>query len=76
MGNCVIEIHVTGSHHNSIAQDIDQLAARFVDELKQSHNVTAAFLVSGGEYDLLNESARFPLKPGPGDEPKQGPAQG
>ena len=61
MGNCVIEIHVTGSHHNAIEADIDQMAAKFVDELKAKHNVTAAFLMTGGEYDMLNE-ARFPLR--------------
>ena len=62
MGNCIISIHVTGSHHNGIMRDIDQLAASFVDDLKRSHNVTAAYIVSGGEYDLLNQTARFPLK--------------
>ena len=65
MGNCVIEVHVTGTHHNGHCADVDQIAARFVDELKaEGQNVTAAFLVSGGEYDLLNKSARFPVAGG------------
>lgn len=63
MGNCLISIHVTGSHHNQVEHDIDQMAAKFVDELKAKHNVTAAHLVSGGEYDLMNTTARFPIKP-------------
>lgn len=63
MGNCLVSVHVTGCHHNGIANDIDRLAAEFVDHLKaKGHNVTAATLVSGGESDLMNEKARFPLK--------------
>lgn len=64
MGNCLINVHVTGSHHNGIESDIDQMAARFVDELKaKGHNVTAATLVSGGENDMLpDRNGRFPLR--------------
>lgn len=62
MGNCLITIHVTGPHHNREPNDIDQMAARFVDALKAQHNVTAAHLLSGGEYDMMNMAARFPLK--------------
>lgn len=63
MGNCLISVHVTGPHHNGQSYDIDQLAAKFTDELKASGaNVTAATLVAGGENDLLNTDARFPLK--------------
>lgn len=61
MGNCLISVHVTGSHHNGLERDIDQLAGKFVDDLKKSHNVTHASVVSGGENDLLN-SPRLPLK--------------
>lgn len=62
MGNCLISIHVTGCHHNGIESDIDQLAAGYVEDLKaKGHNVTGAFLVSGGETDLLN-SAPLPLR--------------
>jgi hypothetical protein len=63
MGNCIVSVHVTGSHHNGQPHDIDQHAAQFVDRLKAAgHTVTAAALVSGGEYDLLNTASRFPLK--------------
>ena len=62
MGNCIVSVHVTGAHHNGKDYDIDQMAAVFVDALKaKGHNVTAATVVSGGEYDLLNTAARFPL---------------
>lgn len=59
MGNCLISIHVTGSHHNGVAEDIDQIAGQFVDELRRKHNVTAASIVSGGEHDLLSAGQRF-----------------
>lgn len=63
MGNCVVTVRVTGSHHNGVANDIDQLAAEFVDKLKvANNNVTAAQLFVGGDYDLLNTTARFPIK--------------
>lgn len=63
MGNCLISIHVTGCHHNGLPSDIDQLSADFTESLKaQGHNVTSATLVSGGEYDLTNAAARFPIK--------------
>ena len=56
-------VHVTGAHHNGLREDIDQMAARFVDNLRlRGHNVTAATVVSGGEYDLLDEKTRFPVK--------------
>lgn len=63
MGNCLITVHVTGAHHNGADSDIDQMAAAFVDALKAKHNVTAAHLVSGGEYNLMDKAARFPIKP-------------
>jgi len=63
MGNCLISVHVTGTHHNGRDEDIDQLAAKFVDDLKaKGHNVTGSTLVSGGEHDLMNTTARFPLR--------------
>jgi hypothetical protein len=61
MGNRIVSVHVTGSHHNGQGSDIDQMAADFVDALKtKGHNVTAASIVAGGEGDLLNPAARFP----------------
>lgn len=63
MGNCLIAVHVTGAHHNGLNYDIDQMAAEFVDKLKaKGHSVTAAKVVAGGEYDLLDEKRRLPLK--------------
>jgi len=63
MGNCIVSVHVTGCHHNQLEYDIDQMAAAFVDDLlRKGHNVTAAYLTTGGEYDLTNRAARFPLK--------------
>jgi hypothetical protein len=62
MGNCLVTVHVTGSHHNGKEGDIDQIAAKFVDTLKLTHNVTSASIVTGGENDLLNTASRFPLK--------------
>jgi len=62
MGNCLVSVHVTGSHHNGLETDIDQMAADFVASLKRKgHMVTAATLVSGGEQDLVLGS-RLPLK--------------
>jgi hypothetical protein len=63
MGNCIVSVHVTGSHHNGSESDIDQMAAKFADELKaKGHIVSAATIVSGGEYDLLNTASRLPLR--------------
>jgi hypothetical protein len=63
MGNCIVSVHVTGSHHNGIESDIDQMAAKFADDLKAiGHTVSAATIVSGGEHDLMNTASRFPLK--------------
>lgn len=62
MGNCLISVHVTGSHHNGLESDIDQMAARFVDDLAKKHNVTASSLVTGGENNLMEKERRFPLK--------------
>ena len=63
MGNCIVSVHVTGSHHNSQPSDIDQMAAVFVDALKvKGHSVTAATILSGVENDLLNTASRLPLK--------------
>jgi hypothetical protein len=62
MGNCLVSIHVTGAHHNGKSYDIDQMAAQFIDLLKRSgHSVTAATVTWGGEGDLLNTAARYPL---------------
>lgn len=66
MGNALISIHATGAHHNGRSDDIEQMAAAFVQDLKDAgHNVTAATIVTGGENDLLGE--QMPLaehKPG------------
>lgn len=62
MGNCLISIHVTGCHHNGLAHDIDQMAAKFADDLAKHHTVSAATLVSGGENNLTVKENRFPLK--------------
>lgn len=63
MGNCLISVHATGAHHNGSPHDIDRLAAEFVDKLKSAgSNVTAATITAGGEHDLTNVEARFPLK--------------
>lgn len=62
MGNCLISVHVTGAHHNGLETDVDQMTAKFVDELAKKHNVTGAKLVSGGENDVLNTASRFPLR--------------
>lgn len=62
MGNCLVSVHVTGGHHNGRQDDIDQLAADFVEALQDAgHNVTAAAIVNGGEQSLLNIAARYPV---------------
>lgn len=64
MGNCLVSVHVTGSHHNRSSSDIDQLAIEFVDTLKRKgHNVTSASIVNGAEQDLLNKATRLPVNP-------------
>ena len=63
MGNCIVSVHVTGAHHNGAEGDIDQMAAKFADDLKaKGHTVSAATIVSGGEHDMMNTASRFPLK--------------
>jgi hypothetical protein len=63
MGNCIVVIHVTGAHHNGHANDIDQRAADFVGQLmRDGHTVSSAKVLTGGEYDLMNTTARFPLR--------------
>lgn len=63
MGQCIVTVHVTGFHHNGRADDIDQMAADFVEKLQAAgHTVTAAYAASGGEQDLLDKSSRFPVK--------------
>lgn len=65
MGNCLISIHVTGSHHNGLRTDIDQMAGDFVEHLKaKGHNVTTAKIVSGGEQDLIDPGTRYPMAKG------------
>jgi hypothetical protein len=66
MGNCLIAIEVTGSHHNGEPADIDQMAAVFVGLLKaKGYHVSHAALNVGGGYDLQMKG--FPLK---ADEPE------
>jgi hypothetical protein len=60
MGQCVITIHVTGSHHNKATRDIDQMAAEFVQDLKKFHTVTAAYMANGAEQDLQTTPVLFP----------------
>jgi hypothetical protein len=56
-------VHVTGTHHNKKRSDIDQIAAKFVDDLKAAgHTVNLAHLVVGGEYDLAHQPSRFPVE--------------
>jgi len=68
MGNCVITIRVTGTHHNGARSDIDQMAGDFVDHLKaKGHSVADATITSGGTQDLAHKESRFPLRE---DNPK------
>jgi uncharacterized protein (DUF2237 family) len=62
MGNYAIVVHGTGSHHNGLRTDADQMAADFVEHLRaKGHNVTSASIVSGGEHDLLDPGSRYPM---------------
>jgi len=62
MGQCLISIHVTGSHHNNSASDIDQMAAEFVAELGKLHTVTAAYMTNSVEQDLKATTILFPIQ--------------
>lgn len=63
MGNCLINIEVTGCHHNGRSDDIDQIAADFVQYLKaKGHNVTHATLHAGGMTPLDDITRRMPLR--------------
>jgi hypothetical protein len=89
MGNCLVSVHVTGSHHNGSPSDIDQMAADFVHALVgKGYSVSAASIVTGADYNLLDASQRFPLvgvqaqtstettdPANPGNEPGNEPAQ-
>ena len=56
MGQWVIEIHGTGSHHNrDYPQDANRMAAGFVEQLGLAgHTVTRATITYGGEEDVTD----------------------
>ena len=56
MGNWNLTIAGVGSHHSGSAADVEQMAAKFADELKAAgHSVTRAHVTTtGGEIDVLN----------------------
>lgn len=59
MGNFLIIITGTGTHHNRHPEDADAMAAVFVGELRAAgHTVTQAeFHLTGGQHDNLLELA-------------------
>lgn len=63
MGNWTIVIHGTGCHHNAKHYDAEQLAAKFVAELKaQGHSIEGAALTFGGSLDLTNPNALLAIE--------------
>lgn len=64
MGNFTIRIQGVGTHHNQLPSDVEQMAAKFVDELRaKGHSITAADVHTGGVTGLHPESQVMPLKP-------------
>lgn len=56
MGNWVITIEGTGSHHNAKPYDANEIGKTVVKTLKEAgHNVTHASINCGGRNDLINE---------------------
>jgi hypothetical protein len=50
MGNWNISIRGVGAHHNAIKEDVEQMTAKFVDELKKAgHAITGACVTTGSE---------------------------
>lgn len=71
MGNWNISIRGVGPHHNGIKDDVEQIASRFVAELRAAgHSVASASVTMGGEV-VLAQSVEFspfgamPLKESP-----------
>lgn len=56
MGQWVISVHGTGSHHNKdLPEDADRMAAAFVEQLKAAgHTVTHATITHGGETNITD----------------------
>lgn len=56
MGQWVIEIHGTGSHHNKgYDKDANKIAAKAVQQLKEAgHSITRATITFGGEEDITD----------------------
>lgn len=58
MGNIAIIIRAVGVHHNALAYDQEQLAARFVDEMKAAgHSVLSAHVEGAGSQDVSKGTA-------------------
>lgn len=63
MGNWNISISGVGCHHNGAEYDVEQLAAKFVDELKkQGHTVTTADVTMGSKIDALSRFGLLEIK--------------
>jgi hypothetical protein len=56
MGQWVISIHGTGSHHNrKYPKDADRMAAAIVKQLREAgHTITSATITYGGEQDVTD----------------------
>lgn len=58
MGNIAIIIRAVGVHHNGIAYDQEQLAKRFVDEMRSvGHTVLTAHVEGNGSVDVAAPGA-------------------
>lgn len=64
MGNWNISIRGVGQHHNNAPEDVEQMAARFVESLKKAgHSVGSAVVTTGGEVDVTSGVAWPGLTP-------------
>jgi hypothetical protein len=76
MGNVTAVIHATGAHHNGLASDIEQVFARFVDELKAFGHTVEHAAVTVGSREVVPAPAPAPVKaePSPTVAPPAAPA--
>lgn len=58
MGNFNLTIRGVGIHHNQRPDDVEQMAADFVDKLRAAgHTIVAATVTTGGEIDVADRAA-------------------
>jgi len=58
MGNWNVNLTGVGCHHNADPNDVEQLTAKFVEQLRKAgHNVVTATVHTGGETQVIDRPA-------------------